>query len=100
MEANIVEFYSRPQYGEGGFFVGQRTPQIGGSFIGGVGRFLIPILKTVGKNLLGIGAKTADDVLSRNVPLKKALLKNTTDQLDSFINNNNKRPPTKRRRKA
>jgi len=87
MDQSIIEFYSKPQFGSGAgsFYVGQRLPQVGGSFLGGVGRFLLPILKTIGKHVLGIGLHSASDIINKNAPIKDSILKHTTNAFNSFV---------------
>ena len=77
----IFDFYSKPtQYGgELPFFVGERYNQIGGGFLGNVGRFLLPILKSLGKKVLGIGIETAHDYVNKNRPMLDSLVKRAAD---------------------
>lgn len=49
----LVEFYSKPQLG-GSLQVFQGTRrQVGGSFLSSLARFAIPVLKFLGKKVLG-----------------------------------------------
>ena len=89
MNEQIFEFYSKPtQYGGAmPYFIGERYNQIGGGFLSNVGRYVLPILKTIGKNLLGIGAEVANDVVNKNVDVKRAISNRTRKRLKCTINN-------------
>lgn len=89
MNEVLFDFYSRPQAGgEMPYLIGQRYNQVGGGFLGNVGRFLLPILKTVGKKILGIGAETLHDVVNKKKPITESIAKNTAKRLRKVINKN------------
>lgn len=69
----VKEFYSQPQAG-GGFSVYSGTRrQIGGSFLSGLARFALPILKFLGRKALNIGKNVATDVIVDKKPLKQSV---------------------------
>lgn len=72
---SIVEFYSQPQLG-GGFpvFQGSRR-QIGGSFLSSLARFALPILKFLGKKVVGVASNVASDVIDKKISLRESIPK-------------------------
>jgi len=83
MNEIIFDFYSKPTQigGELPFFAGERFNQIGGGFLGNIGRFLLPILKTLGKHVLGIGLETAHDYVNKDRPIGESLIKNAEKRM-------------------
>jgi hypothetical protein len=71
----LVDFYSKPQLG-GGFpvFQGSRR-QIGGSFLSSLARFAIPVLKFLGRKVLGVAGNVASDVINRKMSFKESVPK-------------------------
>lgn len=105
----VVQYYSKPQYGDGlPYFEGQRYHQIGGGFLANIGKFLLPILKTLGKHALGIGVETAHRVISKDEPvaeaIQKSVIKRVTgrkrknSRVNDIIKNKKKKYINKRRR--
>lgn len=89
MNELLFDFYSKPtQYGgEMPYYSGERYNQIGGGFFANVGRFLLPILKTVGKNVLGLGAEVANDVINKNENFENSLKSHARKRIRKAINN-------------
>jgi len=71
----LVDFYSKPQLG-GGFpvFQGSRR-QIGGSFLSSLARFAIPVLKFLGRKVLGVAGNVASDVINRKMSFRDSVPK-------------------------
>ena len=69
----LVDFYSKPQLG-GGFpvFQGARR-QVGGSFLSSLARFAIPVLKFLGRKVLGVAGNVAQDVLDKNMSFRESV---------------------------
>ena len=102
MEQQLYNYYSKPQQGFG-FYQGQRLPQVGGGFLGGLARFLIPIAKFVGQDLFDIGVNSGRKILYENKPVKEAVYNSILNQSNKLINKNNvdsfiKNQKAKRRR--
>lgn len=76
MNANsdiLVEFYSKPQLG-GAFPVFQGTRrQIGGSFLSSLARFALPVLKFLGKKVLGVAGNVASDVIDKKMSFRQSV---------------------------
>src|SRR6266849_7331363 len=83
MNEIIFDFYSKPTQigGELPFFAGERFNQVGGGFLGNIGRFLLPILKSLGKQVLGIGLETAHDYVNKDKPVVDSLIRNTEKRM-------------------
>ena len=90
MDQAIIEFYSKPTqqgYGSLPYFVGEKYNQVGGGFLGNIGRFLLPIAKTIESELLGIGVQAANDVIIKNKKPLEAVKSRTLKRTRRFINN-------------
>lgn len=76
-----IDFYSKPQQ-IGGYpvFRGARR-QIGGSFLSGIARYAIPILKFLGRAALNIAGNTASDVLQGKQSLKDAAIEHGLNEI-------------------
>lgn len=75
MTDSIKDFYSKPlQYGGDGVpvFKGSRR-QIGGSFLSGLARFAMPIIKYIAPRLFSMAKNVAGDVILDKKPLKSSL---------------------------
>lgn len=90
MDRAIINFYSKPSQTGGAlpYFVGERYNQIGGGFFSNIGRFLLPIAKTIGRELLGIGVSAANDVVNRKKKPVEALKNRSMKRARKFINKN------------
>lgn len=84
---SLDQFYSVPQIGHGAIPYFKGTHQFGGSFLGGVMRFALPILKNLGRSLLSIAGDTVNDVVIKNKSLKKSLKQNASKELINNLNN-------------
>jgi len=84
MSADIIkDFYSQPQSGLGlPVFSGTRR-QLGGSFLSGLARFALPILKKLGGKALGVVGRVASDVISDKKPFRESLKRRAKEE---FIN--------------
>ena len=86
MEQQLYSYYSKPQQGYG-YYTGQRLPaQYGGSILSGIGRFIIPIARFIGKNLFDIGVNSGREFLYENKPIKEALYNSVLKQGTKLIN--------------
>ena len=81
----LVDFYSKPQLG-GGFpiFKGTRR-QVGGSFLSSLARFAVPILKFLGKKVLGVAGNVATDVLAKNMSFRESVPRRAKEGLSETI---------------
>ena len=69
----LTDFYSKPQLGGGGFPVFQGTRrQVGGSFLSSLARFALPVLKFLGKKVLGVAGNVASDVIDKKMSLRES----------------------------
>ena len=76
MSESLQKFYSAPSHqqvgGELPVFAGSRR-QIGGSFLSGLARFAIPILRFLAPRALNMAKNVANDVLVENKPILGSL---------------------------
>ena len=81
----LVDFYSKPQLG-GGFpvFQGSRR-QIGGSFLSSLARFAIPVLKFLGKKVLGVAGNVASDVIDKKMSFRESVPKRAKEGMMETI---------------
>ena len=98
MDELIFQYYSQPQQTGGAYFIGERYNQIGGGFLSNIGRFILPILKTVGKKILGMGAETLNDVVNKDYSVgdsvKRQLVINKDDRFNKRIKHVRKKRTT------
>ena len=104
MSNPISDFYSQPLQTGGGLpvYSGARR-QIGGSFLSGLARFAVPIMKYLAPKALNFAKNTAIDVI-HGKSLKDAALNRGVDEVKTAlkrrgrppgINKTKKRPKTK-----
>jgi len=95
----LADFYSRPQLG-GGFpvFKGTRR-QVGGSFLSSLARFAIPVLKFLGKKVLGVAGNVATDVLAKNMTFGESVPRRAREGLSEAITDVRKQTGLGRKRK-
>lgn len=74
MADTIRQFYSAPSQNGGNLpvFMGSRR-QVGGSFLSGLARFALPILKNIGGRLFNVAKNVASDVIIDKKPIRGAL---------------------------
>lgn len=81
MDKALIHLYSQ-QVGEGiPFFSGYPRHQVGGSFLGGLLRIALPLLKSFGTSALNVAANTASDVVHNDKNLKESILSNTVREV-------------------
>lgn len=76
MDKALIQLYSQQQGGSIPFYAGYSRHQLGGSFLGGLLRFALPLFKSFGTSALKVAANTAEDVVNRKRPLKEAMYSN------------------------
>lgn len=79
----IKDFYSQPQSGLGLAVYSGTRRQLGGSFLSGLARFALPILKKLGGKALGIASRVASDVVTNKQPFKESLKRHAKEE---FLN--------------
>lgn len=81
----IKDFYSHPQTG-GGFsvYTGTRR-QVGGSFLSGLARLALPILKFLGARALNIGKNVATDVIVNKKPVGSAFKSRAVEEVGNVL---------------
>lgn len=86
MSDSVKNFYSSPsQYGGGlPVFTGSRR-QIGGSFLSGLARFAMPILKFLGGRVLNVAKNVANDVIMENKPVKSSLKEHGLNEIKKVL---------------
>lgn len=103
MEPNIIKsFYSEPHQSGAGFtvFSGTRR-QVGGSFLSGLSRFALPILKFIGSKVFNVAKGVASDVVIDRKPIGQSLKKRTIQEVTDTVSksfSSRKRPSTKKQR--
>lgn len=87
----IRDFYSHPQTG-GGFsvYTGTRR-QLGGSFLSGLARIALPILKFLGARALNIGKNVATDVVVNKKPFTESIKTHAKDEVKKVLTGRGKK---------
>ena len=95
----LVDFYSKPQLG-GGFpvFQGARR-QVGGSFLSSLARFAIPVLKFLGRKVLGVAGNVASDVIDKNISFRESVPRRAKEGLSETITDVRKQTGLGRKRR-
>lgn len=93
----IRDFYSQPQTGNGlAVFSGSRR-QMGGSFLSGLARYALPVLKFLGGKALNIASNVAADVITDKKPLGQSLKRRAKEEIVSTLKRGRgASPPLKR----
>lgn len=94
MSESIEKFYSGPSQDGGGaglpVFTGSRR-QIGGSFLSGLARFALPILKFLGGRLFNVAKNVASDVVIDKRPVRESLKKRGLDEVGNVLRGNGRK---------
>jgi hypothetical protein len=108
MDQALIQLYSQQHGGSIPYYAGFPRYQIGGSFLGGLLRFALPLFKSLGASALQVAANTAQDVVEGDAPIKESIFKHVKrevkrklDDDSGTIYKQNDRPVTrykKRRR--
>ena len=95
----LVEFYSKPQLG-GSLQVFQGTRrQVGGSFLSSLARFAIPVLKFLGKKVLGVASNVASDVIDKKMSFRDSVPRRAKESVMETLRNVQAGKGNKRKRK-
>lgn len=95
----LVDFYSKPQLGRGfPVFQGTRR-QVGGSFLSSLARFAIPVLKFLGKKVLGVATNVASDVIDRKMSFRESVPKRAREGVMETLHDVQGGKGNKRKRK-
>ena len=96
----LVDFYSQPQLSGAGFpvFQGARR-QIGGSFLSSLARFALPVLKFLGKKVLGVAGNVASDVIEKKMSLRESVPQRAKEGLRETISDVRKQTGLGRKRR-
>lgn len=91
----IKKFYSKPQLGAGPFPVyrGSRRQQMGGSFLSGLARFAMPILKFLAPKVIRVAGNVASDVIDKK-PFGASLAHHTGQEIKDTIVGRKRKAPT------
>lgn len=81
----IKDFYSAPQLGSGFAVYSGSRRQIGGSFLSGLARLALPILKFFGARALNVAKNVASDVILDKQPIKQAIKKRGLQEVQDTI---------------
>ena len=80
MDRALYEFYLPNQSGGGmPVYIGQHN-QRGAGFFGALARFALPVVKTIGRALLGGGLDAAHRVVNKRQPVGKAIASSIAKQ--------------------
>lgn len=81
----IREFYSKPQAGGGmGVFAGTRR-QLGGSFLSGLARFALPILKFLAPKVASVASGVASDVIGGQKSLGESIKSRGLQEIERTV---------------
>ena len=84
MSAIMRDFYSTPQAGGMAVFTGSRR-QLGGSFLSGLARFALPVLKFLGGKAMNVAGRVATDVIENKVPIRQAVKTHTVREFKDTL---------------
>jgi len=85
----IRDFYSTPQAGGLAVFAGSRR-QIGGSFLSGLSRYALPVLKFLGKKVAKVAGNVISDVID-NKPVGESIKKHGLQELKNTLQGKGRR---------
>jgi hypothetical protein len=87
MQQALFDTYKEPQNGEGfNVFAGDRRHMAGGSFLGTIARFAIPILKFFGKHAISAASRGAGEYLAGNKPFIPAMTDELAQEIPTMVN--------------
>jgi len=92
-ENNIIkDFYSHPQHGAGFAVYSGTRRQVGGSFLSGLARVALPILKFFAPKALNVVKNVASDVILDKKPLGASIKNRGMQEVSNTIGRVVKRP--------
>ena len=93
----IRDFYSSPQGGGMAVFAGSRR-QLGGSFLSGLARFALPILKFLGGKVANVAGRVVTDVIDKK-PILASIKRHGVREVKQTLGAGRKRGPINKRSK-